>query len=176
MLLIGLLFALAIAAFLVLGGKGSNSAIYKKFGLSEKGYKLISTDLGKQASRIQLSRLGIRGIPDAIFSMSTAKELVVGEFKSRRHRGIVRYYEFYQLMLYMGHLQAKKPSHTVRGVLAYADSKVAITFDKAVYEGLVEMRSEMKSALIKKKIPDKRPLHRRMKINDANPNLRFRVK
>lgn len=174
LLFIGLAIA-AFAAVLLLRGTKSSPAVFHKFGLPENKYKLISTDLGGRKSRIFLSAQGVQGIPDAVFMHRQKKEIVVGEFKSRKGRKYVRYNEFYQTTLYMGHLLDRYPDCEVRGIIAYADGATHISYDAAVYNELIKMRSEVKLALLRKKLLDKRPLQARMNVTTQNPRIRFRV-
>lgn len=172
-----MLMLLVAAALLIYGFSKSSDdrQIYGKFGLSASAFKLISTDLGKRKSSIRLSRYGINGIPDAVFEAKGEPLIIVGEFKSRRYKQVVRLYEFYQLTLYLGHIQRLYPNHSVQGALAYADRVVVIEFDKAVYSGLLGMSKEMRSSMASKKIVSSEPLHKRIKINNANRSIKFSV-
>lgn len=163
---------LLVIAFLLQQNKASGE-VYSRFGLRASAYKMLSTDLGKSAARIKLSRFGINGIADAVFEAKTGKEIVVGEFKSRKHRNRVKLHEFYQLMLYMGHLQAMYPKHTVRGVIAYGDSKVPITYDPSVYEGLLGLRNDYWETVKGKRTINTPPLHKRIKVNALNRGVRL---
>lgn len=166
---------LVCLAYLIVAGR-SNKEIHQKFGVPERSHTLISTDLGKVRSKIFLRRDGVTGVPDAVFESAGKKEVVAGEFKSRSFKGYVRYYELYQLMLYMGHLQARYPSHAIRGHLAYADNNVVIIFfDQALYDGLMSMKRELQAASRTRNIPSAVPLHKRMTVNKMNPALRLRM-
>ncbi|MFO6994482.1 hypothetical protein P3D53_09575 [Pseudomonas aeruginosa] len=165
-----LLLLVAIFFFLK---KSAASAIHSRFGVRESTHRLISTDLGKAKGRIMLSRFGINGIADAVFESVNGNEILVGEFKSRKYRGKVKLSEFYQLMMYIGHIKALYPNHTVLGCLAYADSRVQVNFDPAVYESLVGLREEYWLTVRYKRVADSRPLHKRMKVSGENRALRF---
>ena len=156
--------------------KTASGEVYSRFGLSKSTHQVLSTDLGEKTSRIKLSRLGVNGIPDAIFKSLTEKVIVVGEFKSRKYRGEVRLYEFYQILLYMGHVALKYPDHKIIGCLAYADNRASVAFDKEVYEALMGLRDEYWQTLKSKRPVNPRPLHKRIKVTGANSSLRFSAK
>lgn len=164
---------LLLVAIFFIQKKSASSAIHSRFGVRESTHRLISTDLGNAKGRIKLSRFGINGIADAVFESVIGKEILVGEFKSRKYRGQVRLYEFYQVILYMGHLKAQYPHHKVLGCLAYADSRVQVNFDPAVYEALLGLREEYWQTVKCKRVADSRPLHKRMKVSGVNRSLRF---
>ncbi|MPQ69314.1 hypothetical protein [Pseudomonas sp. MWU12-2323] len=172
-----MLYVAVVILFLIvvyfLKKQAASSEVYSRFGIRESTHKLLSTDLGKSASRIKLTRFGINGIADAVFKALSGKEILVGEFKSRKHRGIVKLYEFYQLMLYMGHLQEKYPDHMIRGCLAYADAKVSVTFDSEVYEALVSLRSEYWASVNNRGAVNTKPLHKRVKVNALNGRVKL---
>lgn len=172
-----MLYVAAVILFLVivffLKKLTASSEVYSRFGIRESTHKLVSTDLGKSAARIKLSRFGINGIADAVFKAISGKEILVGEFKSRKHRGKVKLYEFYQVMLYMGHLQEKYPDHMIKGCLAYADAKVSVTFDSGVYEALVSLRGEYWDSVINKGAVNTTPLHKRVRVNALNRGIKL---
>jgi hypothetical protein len=164
---------LLLVAIFLIQKKTAASAIHSRFGVRESTHRLISTDLGNSKGRLKLARFGINGIPDAAFESVNGKEILVGEFKSRKYRGQVRLYEFYQLLMYMGHIKALYPNHKVLGCLAYADSRVQVNFDPAVYEALLTMREEYWLTVRYKRVADSRPLHKRMKVGGENRALRL---
>lgn len=166
--------ALLLLAIIFFFQKNSASgAIYSRFGVRESSHRLISTDLGESKGRLKLARLGINGIPDAVFEAVSGKEILVGEFKSRKYRDQVRLVEFYQTQLYLGHIQAMYPTHKVVGCLAYADGRVRVNFDPAVYEALLGLRDEYWITVRYKRVADSRPLHKRMKVGSQNRSLRL---
>lgn len=171
MYLIGALLLLAL--FFALSKLKAGNEIYSRFGLKESTYTLVSSDLGGKKSTIKLSRFGINGIADAVFKANAGKEIIVGEFKSRKFRGAVRLCEFYQVLLYMGHLAERYPDHVIKGRLAYADSTQGVYFDPQVYEALIGMRTEMLQALGTRRVPNSTPLHKRMKVAGANKHLKL---
>lgn len=161
-----------VIAFLVLKAS-AGSEVYSRFGVSESTHQLLGTDLGKSTKGVRLSRFGINGIADAVFTHKQAKEIVVGEFKSRKQKGRVRYNELYQLLLYMGHLAEKYPDHTIKGCLAYADSRETVHYDHEVYSALVSLRGELIAAFRNRRPPNTTPLHRRMNVSAQNAHLRL---
>lgn len=172
MLYIGLgILALVIIFFIK--KKTASTEVHAQFGLRESTHKILSTDLGEKTARVRLSRMGINGIADAVFKAISGKEIVVGEFKSRKHRGVVKLYEFYQITLYMGHLQMDYPEHTIKGCLAYADAKVQIVFDQQLYEALLGLRSEYWESAKSKRAVNRTPLHKRVKVNSLNGGIKF---
>ena len=165
LLLLGLLYAVS--------KQKAGNEIYSRFGLKESTHTLVSSDLGGKKSTIKLSRFGINGIADAVFKANTGKEIIVGEFKSRKFRGAVRLYEFYQVILYMGHLAERYPDHVIKGRLAYPDSTQWVHFDPQLYDALVALRSEMLQALGTRRPPNPTPLHKRMKVAGLNKHLKL---
>ncbi|HDS1721490.1 hypothetical protein NPS53_08275 [Pseudomonas putida] len=147
--------------------------IYSRFGVSAATHKLLSTDLGKGTGRIKLALHGINGIPDAVFEAKASAHILVGEFKSRKYRNRVKAYELYQIMLYMGHLRDKYPKHKVTGCLAYADGKVSVQFDSELYAALIALKGEFWETLKNRRPVNPTPLHKRIRVNGANPGLRL---
>jgi len=169
--IIGALVLLAVVFFFQ--KQTATGEVFTRFGLRESAYRMLSTDLGKSEGRIKLSSYGINGIADAVFEAMSGKEIVVGEFKSRKYRQKVKLYEFYQIQMYLGHLQSLYPKHHIRGVLAYADGKVSVTFDPTVYEGLISLRPEYWDTVKRRKVVNSTPLHKRIKVNALNRGLRL---
>lgn len=175
MLYLAGLVAVFVVVLYLFFQRQSDKEIYDKFGISSQVFNLVSSDLGKRKSRIFLRRNGVTGVPDAIFEATRGKQLVVGEYKSRTHKGYVRFNELYQVMLYMGHLQARYPSYTIWGCLAYADQRVSIAFDPELYQGLMDVAPEVKKALRKRMVQNSLPLQKRMPVNTMNSGLKLRM-
>jgi len=154
----------------------ASTEVYSRFGLSLSSYRLLSTDLGKSEGRIKLSSHGINGIADAVFEKRTGNEIHVGEFKSRKYRNIVKIYELYQVILYMGHLKAEYPRHKITGSIAYADGHVQVNFDPVVYSALLGLRGEFWNTVKSKRVVDSRPLHKRMNVSGQNRGLKLSAK
>lgn len=164
---------IALAIVYLIKKQAASGEVHARFGLKSSAYSLLSTDLGKSQGRIKLSRFGINGIADAVFKANSGNVIVAGEFKSRKYRGKVKLHEFYQLMLYLGHLQAEYPKASVRGVLAYADGRVSIAYDHAVYEGLVGLRDDYWQTVKRRNAGAILPLHKRMRVDRMNPGLKL---
>lgn len=171
LLILGALIAIAVVY--LIKKQSASGEVHSRFGLKASAYSLLSTDLGKSQGRIKLSRSGINGIADAVFKANSGHEIVAGEFKSRKYRGKVKLHEFYQLTLYLGHLQAAHPKASVRGVLAYADGKVSVAYDHAVYEGLVGLRDDYWQTVKRRNAGAILPLHKRMRVDRMNPGLKL---
>ncbi|NVL48644.1 hypothetical protein F2S72_01380 [Pseudomonas syringae pv. actinidiae] len=169
----GLLFLAAIFFFLKVKAPVE---IYTRFGISLATHKLLSTDLGNATGRIKVGRYGINGIPDAVFELLAGKHILVGEFKSRKYRDYVKLYELYQIMLYMGHLREKYPNHSITGCLAYADGRVSVQFDAALYEALIGLKVEYWETVKRRRPVNPTPLHKRIRVNGANRSLRLSEK
>jgi hypothetical protein len=147
--------------------------IFGKFGLSPGAYKLLSSDLGDSAPRKMLQGNGIAGEPDALFAAKIARKVVVGEFKSRKYKGFVRPYEFFQTMLYMGLARHIHGATEAIGVIAYADGRVQVHFDQAVFDAIIALRAEMFSSFKERKPVDSRPLQKRMNVLSLNRHVTF---
>ena len=166
-----LLFVLIIYLFLSRGAEGE---IYRKFGVSSVSFTLVSSDLGRSSSGRRLTAFGITGEADAVFISKSGQQVVVGEFKSRKFKGYVRPYELFQVMLYIGLAQHFFGASKASGVIAYADGKVHIAFDQAVFDALVGMRGEMLGGLKNRKALNTIPLHKRMDVLKANRVVRLK--
>lgn len=163
-----------VAAYLLISPGRPASSIHSKFGLSDRGYSLVGSDLGGSENGLKLNRRGVVGVPDAVFVARGAKEVVVGEFKSRKFRGEVRNVELYQLLLYMGHIASQYPSHKIKGCLAYKDGHEFVNFDSAVYSALLGMREEYQDAKARKgRAKGALPLHSRMDVGSKNRHLQL---
>lgn len=168
------LIALALVVLILVAIVGRRSKdIHATFGLSPSRYEILSSDLGKHKTRKTLRRNGVNGIPDAIFKSLRGKVIVIGELKARKARGMVKYHEFYQLTLYMGHAASLNPGFEVKGVLAYSDGHFDLAYDPDVYNALMGLRSEAWDVLKTKRISDSRPLHKRMDVRRSNRRVRF---
>lgn len=154
-----------------LRGKRSSSAeIFSLFGLTDRCFRLVSTDLGGRKPRYRFRIRNLIGDADSIFNERVNENhYVVGEFKGRKFRGKVRVYEYYQLQLYMGCLLMQKPGRdvTVRGVLGYKDHCINVPFDRKCFERLCELeRTEFRCLKSKRKLFAKKlqPLHQRGRV------------
>jgi hypothetical protein len=169
--LIGLILT-GVALYLLLKGRAPGQ-IFSLFNLSEGKYELVSSDLGKGHPRRRLGGFGLGGEPDAIFKGKRTGQIVVGEYKNRKHKGLVRRREFFQVQLYLGLIRESFGTQNVVGILAFNDGLVQIAYDHEVFLALVGLRGEVLTSLQKKKAQDKRPLHRRINIASRNQRIRF---
>ena len=147
--------------------------IFGKFGLSPGAFTLISSDLGDSAPRQMLRGNGVSGEPDALFTAKSGRKIVVGEYKSRKFKGFVRPYEFFQTMLYMGMARQIHNVSEAMGVIAYADQRVQIHFDQDVYDAIVGLRVELFMSFKARKPINARPLQKRMNVLNLNRHVTF---
>jgi hypothetical protein len=166
--------ALLVLAALFFYRKGTApDDIFGKFGLSPGAFTLVSSDLGDSAPRQMLRGNGVNGEPDALFAAKSGRKVVVGEYKSRKFRGFVRPYEFFQTILYMGMARQVHNTTEALGVIAYADGRVQIHFDQAVYDALVGLRIEMFVSFKERKPVNTKPLQKRMNVLGSNRHIKF---
>jgi hypothetical protein len=128
----------------------NSSKVFSTFSLSHIFYTLTSSDLGgsKASREYLLSNHTCVGMPDAEFRKKRylkffpINNYVVGEYKNRYFRGVVRYREYYQVMLYIGLAGEKYNTTSVYGLLAFKDKVIKINFDKKLYNSLLSLKSE----------------------------------
>ncbi len=174
MVIIGVVaLLLIIIVICTASNRSADHEIFSKFGVSPTGFILASSDLGGSSAGNRLSGYGITGEADAVFQSRNKKQLVVGEFKSRKYKGYVRPYELFQTILYMGLALRHYDAQSVTGVIAYADNKVEVAFDKTVFDALVELRAEMLTGLKNKKALNTMPLHKRINVLKVNRGLKL---
>lgn len=162
---------IVLVVVFLLKSKTATNEVYSRFGVSESTHTILSTDLGKSNPQLKLTRFGVSGIADAVFKARSRKTILVGEFKSRKYRQVVRLAELYQLILYLGHIKAQYPDYEVVGCLAYADSRVKVNFDRAVYDGLIGLKDEYWESVKKRRPVNKTPLHKRINVRAENRSL-----
>lgn len=170
-LVIGACIALVVV-YLVLSFK-AGSAIHKRFGINARTYELLSSDLGESEGRLRMKRHQVSGIADAVFRHKRKPEIVVGEFKSRTYRGEVKLAEFYQVILYIGHLAEMHPDCRVTGVLSYPNKRVTVNQDSKLYADLIGLCDEVLTAERDRRITQPTPLHKRTSVASKNKHLRF---
>lgn len=147
------LFALALclAAFTVaralLAPRRSSAAragdLCRSFGLDPAQYRVLGADVGGYPTPFSIRADGLIGRPDAVFISNDGGVVVVGEIKSRNHRGgEVNDYERFQMLLYLGTLQTRFRGQQIRGLLRYRDRVVAAAFDEKTYRRLLSLRSD----------------------------------
>lgn len=171
-MIIGIVLLLLVAVYFFKKRQAPND-IFGKFGLSPGAYTLLSSDLGDSAPRQMLRGNGVNGEPDALFAAKAGRKIVVGEFKSRKYRGFVRPYEFFQTMLYMGMARQTHGAQEATGVIAYADERVQVYFDQAVFDAIVDLRGEMLSSFKERKLINSRPLQKRINVLSLNRHVTF---
>jgi len=157
---------LSIIAFVLLAGwlwsaRHSRRQLFTTFSLDPHAYRLLGTDLGGR--KPLYLRLGVlRGAPDAAFVSKTNKHGVIGEYKSRRYRGFVRWRERYQCLLYMGMFKEQHNLTRVCAVLRFADQCVEIDFDEDMFHRLVGLCPEFQCARKRWRAPNHMPRHKRV--------------
>ena len=171
-MIVGVALLLLVVVFFV-KKRSAPDDIFGKFGLSPGAFMLLSSDLGDSAPRQMLRGDGVNGEPDALFSAKSGKKVVVGEYKSRKFKGFVRPYEFFQTMLYMGLARQIHHAYEAIGVIAYADCRVHVHFDQEVYEAIVALRGEMFASFKVKKPVNTKPLQKRMNVLGLNRHITF---
>lgn len=169
--LIGLIL-LGLALYVLLKRKAP-AQIFQIFRLNEALHELLASDLGSGHPRRRIGALGIGGEPDAIFKVKSSGQIIIGEFKNRKHKGYVRRREFYQVQLYLGLAAINFKTQDVVGLLAFNDQCIEIPYDHELFDALVGLRSEVLTSLYKKRAQDSRPLHRRRSVTPRNRKIRF---
>lgn len=160
-----------LVIFLLKTGKASTE-IHEKFGLSLREYSIVSSDLGGKHKAKRLSGDGVAGIPDALFKSLLKPKMVVGEFKSRKFNGHVKPYELYQTILYMGLAIKQYGVKEVAGVICYADNRVDVVFDQALFDALMGLRLEVFSSYKQKRPANLTPLSKRMNVLAKNTQIK----
>lgn len=171
-MIVGVVLLLLVAVYFYRKGAAPGD-IFGQFGLSPGAFTLISSDLGDSAPRQMLRGNGVAGEPDALFAAKKSKKVVVGEFKSRKFKGFVRPYEFFQTMLYMGMARQVHNVSEAMGVIAYADARVHIHFDQDVYDAIVALRIELFTSFKLRRPVNPKPLHKRMNVLSSNRHVKF---
>ena len=107
------------------------------FRLAPQHVTLKGSDLAGGQDKLFLRGDGLVGVPDALFVHRDNGEIIIGEAKSRYHRGVITDYERYQITLYMG-VAGGNTGRRVRGLLRYGcGTVVAIRFDVDLYQRLL---------------------------------------
>jgi hypothetical protein len=166
------LILLGLALYFLLKAKAP-AQIFKLFQLNEALHDLVCSDLGSGHPRRRIYAMGVGGEPDAIFKVKRSGRIIVGEFKNRKHKGVVRRREFYQVHLYMGLAAINFKTQDVVGLLAFNDQCIEIAYDHELFEALIGLRSEVLSSMYKKRAQDSRPLHRRRSVTPRSRKIRF---
>ena len=102
---------------------------------------LLGADVGGYPTPFSIRADGLIGRPDAVFIANDGGVVVVGEIKSRNHRGgEVTDYERFQMLLYLGTLHTRFRGQQIRGLLRYRDRVVAAAFDEKTYRRVRRVR------------------------------------
>lgn len=120
----------------------SRSRNYLLFKLKVRDYVLIGCDLNRQKIKLKLSHAGCFGLPDCVFKSRKGKEIIIGEYKSRKFKGFVRLREYYQVILYMGIAGSRFPGYKILGRIRFSDQLIHIDFSADVYEALLDLKYE----------------------------------
>lgn len=112
------------------------------FGLSPREWRVIGTDLGHHPNPVYLRAGPVHGAPDALFASRDGRRLIVGELKSRRHRGHITDYERYQTTLYCGAALRQQKAVSVSALIRYADKVVPLAYDNSLFRHLLDLAPE----------------------------------
>lgn len=141
---------------------------FKAFGV-KKLFKLpiyyiyIGGDIAGDRKPFFIDKKGIRGAPDAVFFNIFKFRYVVCEFKSRAFNGRSTLREQYQLCLY-AYLVPPATLFPCDSYFAYGCGRVVkYDRDRAVFDGLLGLREEVKQVKKNWNLTDPRPLHVRAK-------------
>ena len=108
---------------------------------------LKGSDLSGGQDKLFLRGDGLVGVPDALFVHRDNAEIIIGEAKSRYHRGVITDYERCQITLYMG-VTGGNTGRRVRGLLRYGcGTVVPIAFDVDLYHQLFSQVPACRAAL-----------------------------
>ncbi|MGP0171106.1 hypothetical protein ACSVIJ_04410 [Pseudomonas sp. NCHU5208] len=166
------IIAAAVILYLVLQLRAPHD-IHRKFGLQPGHWELVGSDLGKGHPRKRLNAFGLAGEPDALFRGKRTGQIVVGEFKNRRHAGYVRHREYYQVIICIGLARETFGESNVVGVLVFKDKRLEIPHDEALFRSLIGMRGECLGSMKQRKPLNDRPLHRRIAVRPGSRKISF---
>ena len=166
------IIAAAVVLYLVLQLRAPHD-IHRKFGLQPGQWELVGSDLGKGHRRKRLSAYGLAGEPDALFRGNSTGQIVVGEYKNRRHAGYVRRREFYQVIICIGLAREAFGTTNVVGVLVFKDARLQIAHDEELFRSLLGLRGECLASMKKRKPINDRPLHRRITVRPGSRKISF---
>ncbi len=147
--------------------KLSTNKVFALYRVKKSEFRLVGTDLGNSTFRKKLFTKSTVGEPDAVFVSMDERRAIVGEYKERNFRGVVRYREYYQVMLYIAGALNMKDVDEAWGLLRYRDGLVRIKYNKRLSDMLEEMAFELKRSSKRWKPVVKTPLHERkgFKVN-----------
>ena len=145
--------------------------IFVQYQVNPIYFKILSTDLGKAKSKCYLANRQVVGSPDVIFKHRLFNRYIIGESKGRLHYQHTRYYEYYQLTLYMGVLRENYKFTKVTGKLCYKDMLNDVSFDKRVYASLLDIAPEISPSLKRGRPINPQPLQNRISIQLPNQQI-----
>lgn len=142
------------------------------FCLPREQWTVIGGDIGSIAKPIHLHGQQSAGTPDALFEHVDGHALLIGELKSRRYRGQVRWREFFQVQHYALLARRRWRGKRILVRIRYADCWVDIEPSPKVGASLEAMADEALSARHKGKLINEQPLQLRLPelaANDSPP-------
>ena len=151
---------LALCLWWLVGAYRARRRVYALFEINPRDYRLLASDLGGRQP-LFLRYGHIEGAADALFISRRGREGIIGEYKSRQHRGFVRRRERYQVTLYQGMFKRQRNLTTVSAVIRFADTTVSVRFDDDLFTRLVELEPEYRKARKRWRTPNPTPLHAR---------------
>ena len=119
----------------------------RSFGLDPARYRVLGADVGDFATPFGVNADGLIGRPDAVFISCDRAEVIIGEVKSRHHRGRISEYERYQMTLYLGAVRERFRHQSVRGLLRFHDAVVESRFEESTYQRLLNLIPDCRRAL-----------------------------
>jgi hypothetical protein len=118
----------------------------RSFGLDPARYRVLGADVGNFATPFGVQADGLIGRPDAVFISCDRAEVIIGEVKSRHHRGRITEYERYQMTLYLGAVRQRFRHQSVRGLLRFHDVVIDLRFEERTYQHLLSLIPEYRRA------------------------------
>ena len=117
------------------------------FRLDPQQVTVKGSDLAGGQDKLFLRGDGLVGVPDALFVHRGSGEIIIGEAKSRYHRGVITDYERFQITLYMG-VAGGNAGRPVGGIFRYGcGTIVPIAFDVDLYHQLLSQVPACREAL-----------------------------
>lgn len=126
------------------GGPGAR--VMRMFGLQGGDWQVVGGDIRGIRPRVFLRSRSVTGAPDAVFRCHSRGLIVVGELKSRRYRGRLRWREYFQVQLYAHLARRRWRRWDVLIRLRFADAIVDVAPDAKVAEALENLAPELRSA------------------------------
>ena len=147
LILLGLLAAVIVVLYGRRRPRTREQQLCRVFRLDPQQVTLKGSDLAGGQDKQFLSGDGLLGVPDAVFVHRVNGEIIIGEAKSRYHRGVITDYERYQITLYMG-VAGGNAGRPVGGIFRYGcGTIVPIAFDVDLYHQLLSQVPACREAL-----------------------------